>query len=507
MNQHFELLFYYLNSVRRYPWTTFLTAAAVMLMGWTMVALMSNSYKSNATLYVAKKSVKAPLLKGLAADNRATDAIGNLMQHTLLSRGTLLSILGKSDLGFKIKNDKAREAIVRYLMKEVHITGDPKTSIYSITYFDGNPERARRVVAAITDRFVKDSNRGTIKDSAAVEKFLAKEKERYWKLLSRERKKLEAFREQNRKLLPSTGESYYSELDSWRTELSKAELELNESMRRLEALEAQKSSNATRGGQHGGITINEELARLERKLASIQLKYTEFHPDAVALSDEIRMLRKRKARLGGGYQIVPGPDGRRSNRTKLLQNLGVALAKAQGDVSALQVRVQSYRDIVDDLEAKVSVVPKVESELAVIEQRYEGLQKTYDDIVRRYEGALITNQVDKNQDIQNVKVIEAPAVSPLPVAPNRLKLIVLVWVLGILAGVAVSVFRSRQKQVVGTIKELRRLTEQPILGAVSLYESKEVAVRNRAQRLWLISSWVMLGALFLGLAFLFRHMG
>ena len=503
MNQHFELLFYYINSVRRFPWTALATAALVMLLGWAVVITMPDSYRAQSTLHVPDESISEPLLKGLAAEGVDPRSTAVVIQHTLLNRQNLLSILQHDDLGFTIKNDKSREAIVRHLMKEVWVSGDPKTNIYTITYFDGSPDRARRVVAALTARFVEASSRGSLRDSQAMERFLAQEKERYWKLLTDERRNLEAFRKRYREVLPSSGESYYSELDSWKEALNKARLELDESQRRLQALEAQKRSSG--GGRSGGVTINDELARLQRELAAIRLKYTEFHPDAMALAEEINILRQRKRELGGNYLVKP--TGRGENRVAgdSAQTLAVAIAKARGDVEALQVRVQSYEDIVNDLESKVSVVPRVESELAVIEQRYESLQKTYDDIVRRYEAALIANQVDRDKSIAKVRVVEAPAASPLPIGPKRLKLIVAVTVLGVLAGVAAAAFRSRQKQVVGTLRELRRQVELPVLGAVSMYRSREALARERADRIKLTLAWSALATIALLLAVIYRH--
>ncbi len=503
MNQHFELLFYYLNSVRRYPWTTLATAALVMLLGWSVVVMMPDAYRAQSTLHVPNESIRDPLLKGLAAESPAPKAMAAVIQHTLLNRQNLLSILAEDDLGFTIKNEKGREAIVRHLTREVWVAGDRKTNIYTITYFDGDPQRAKRVVAALTRSFVEASSSGSLKDSLAMERFLAQEKERYWQLLSEERKNLEAFRERYRKVLPSSGESYYSELDSWKDALTKARLELDESERRLEALEAQRRKSG-RGGA-GGITINDELARLERELASIKLKYTEFHPDAMALEEEINILRARKRKLGGNYLVKPAKQIPGVARSDSAQTLAVAIAKARGDVEALRVRVKSYEDIVKDLESKVSIVPKVESELAVIEQRYASLQKTYDDIVRRYEAALITNQVDRDKNIAKVRIVEQPSVSPLPVGPKRLKLIVAVTVLGVLAGVAMAAFRSRQKQVVGTIRELRRQVELPVLGAVSMYRSRQMMAQERAERIKLLIGWAMLGSLALLLAVLYRH--
>ena len=504
MNQHFELLFYYLNSVRRYPWTTLVTAALVMLLGWAVVITMPDSYRAQSTLHVPAKSISEPLLKGLAAKGVDPSSTAIVIQHTLLNRQNLLSILERDDLGFPIKNDKSREAIARYLMQEVRIDGDPKTNIYTITYFDGNPERARRVVAALTARFAEASSSGSLQDSQAMERFLAQEKERYWKLLTDERKNLEAFRERYRKVLPSNGESYYSELSSWKDALNKARLELEESQRRLQALEAQRRRGKSRSD--GGVTIDDELARLERELAAIRLKYTEFHPDAMALAEEINILRQRKRVLGGSHLVKPASRGEGYRAAGgLAQTLDVAIAKRRGDVEALLVRVRSYEKIVDDLESKISIVPRVESELAAIEQRYESLQKTYDDIVRRYEAVLITNQVERDKSIAKVRVVEAPAASPLPIGPKRLNLIVTVTVLGLLSGVAVAAFRSRQKQVVGTLRELRRQVELPVLGAVSLYRSREALARERFDKIKLALAWTVLLTAALLLAAIYRH--
>ena len=502
MTQHFELLLYYLSSIKRFPWTTLLVATAVMLLGWLAVILMPDAYRAQSTLHVPSESVREPLLKGLAADGRTAKSAAVLMQHTLLNRQNLLSILENDDLGFAIKHEKGREAIARHLMKEVWITGDPKTNIYSIAYFDGNPERAKRVVAALTARFVEASSSDSLKDSIAMERFLAQEKERYWQLLSEERDNLAAFRKRYRQVLPAGGESYYSELATWKEALVKARLELDESMHRLDALEAQKMKGRASGG---GTTINDELARLQRELANIKLKYTEFHPDAMALAAEINTLRERKKKLGGSYLVKSAKSSASVLKSGSGQSLAVAIARAKGDVEALRVRVESYENMVADLESKVTIVPQAESELAIIEQRYAALQETYDDIVKRYEAALMTNQVDRDKNIAKVEVVEAPSVSSLPVGPKRLKLIMTVTILGLVAGIAVAAFRSRQKQLVSSVRELRRQTELPVLGAVSMFETREMALRKRAETTRLAIAWTMLGTLALLLAVLYRH--
>lgn len=505
MNQHFELLFQYLTAVRRYPWTTFLTAATVMVLGWIFIVLLPNVYESKATLYINSKATE-PLLDGLSVDSQRTQTTAMLMQHLLLSRANLLDMLEHDNPGFKLTDERSREQVIRNLMQDVWISGDPKTSLYGIRYRDTDPQRAYRVVETIMQRFLARSSNDTISDSKAMQAFLASEKDRYWALLDEERKTLEAFRQRNRSVLPAKGQSFYSELDTARQKLHKARLDLEESRRRVEALESQRKRSGV-SKSYRGITINDELARLERELKKIRLRFTEFHPDAVALQEEIEDLRSRKRRLGGNYLLKPFKGQAPGIAGNTRQSLDVAIASAKGDVQALEVRVKSFEGRVAELEDKVDIVPKIESELVIIEKRYQALQKTYDDIVRRYEAAMITTEADSNEDIAKIKVIEHPIVPLLPVAPKRLKLLIATGLLGLVAGIGVAAFRARQKQVVSTVKELRRRSEVPILGAVSLFETDEMVASKRTERIRLVMAWGLLGLTALAFLYLARQVG
>ena len=100
---------------------------------------------------------------------------------------------------------------------------------------------------------------------------------------------------------------------------------------------------------------------------------------------------------------------------------------------------------------------------------------------------MMTSQMEQTTGVADFRVIDPPRVSPKPVAPDRFLLMPFVVVLSLGAGIFASFAYSQVFPTIHTSKGLRRLTQFPILGSLSLQATAPV-MRTRKVRSWVFFS-------------------
>ena len=97
MNELYNQITLYANSLWRRRWYALATAWLVCLIGWALVATMPNVYISSGRIYVDTANVLGPLLRGLVVESDVRSEV-RLLQQTLLSRPNLERAVRMVDL-------------------------------------------------------------------------------------------------------------------------------------------------------------------------------------------------------------------------------------------------------------------------------------------------------------------------------------------------------------------------------------------------------------------------
>jgi hypothetical protein len=91
----------------------------------------------------------------------------------------------------------------------------------------------------------------------------------------------------------------------------------------------------------------------------------------------------------------------------------------------------------------------------------------------------MTSQLEQSSSVADFRIIDPPRVSNKPVAPNRLLLLGAAFVVAIASGVFASLVFSQLFPVFHSVRGLRRATQRPVLGTVSLQDVTFVRKRKR----------------------------
>ncbi|MFN5822098.1 MAG: Wzz/FepE/Etk N-terminal domain-containing protein, partial [Novosphingobium sp.] len=104
-----------LHSIWHRRWLALAVAWAVCLLGWLVVAMVPNTYESNARLYVQLDDALSEVT-GVGVGNRKRDI--DRVQQTLTSAVNLEKVIRSTAVGEEITTPKQMEAAVLGLAKK-----------------------------------------------------------------------------------------------------------------------------------------------------------------------------------------------------------------------------------------------------------------------------------------------------------------------------------------------------------------------------------------------------
>jgi polysaccharide chain length determinant protein (PEP-CTERM system associated) len=208
---------------------------------------------------------------------------------------------------------------------------------------------------------------------------------------------------------------------------------------------------------------------MESRLEELLLRFTEKHPEVIALTATIEELRKKQQEEVARVQAGQRANGSLSSSLKsnpLYQGIEVDLKRVEVQLAELRQDAAQRGARVADLQRLVDTVPEVEAELARLNRDYEITRARYLELVERRETAKLSESAEK-QGVVKFQIIDPPAAGLEPVAPNRMLLLIGVLVAGLGLGAGLMYLLNELRPVYQNTRVLADLTGLPVLGAVS----------------------------------------
>jgi polysaccharide chain length determinant protein (PEP-CTERM system associated) len=151
-----ELLHQVLTALRgmwRRRWIGLMVAWAVAVTGAVVLLRIPDRYSATARVYVDTQTVLKPLMSGLAVQPNIDEQIA-MLARTLIARPNIEKIMRSSDLDVTANTQLERDRLVDDIVR-IKFTFAGRENIYSISYQDVNPDRAKRVVQDMLSLFVE----------------------------------------------------------------------------------------------------------------------------------------------------------------------------------------------------------------------------------------------------------------------------------------------------------------------------------------------------------------
>lgn len=482
MQEIFDDLIDYLKGIwikRRY---IIISTWLICPIGWGIISTMPDVYESEARVYADTQSILAPLLKGLTVQTDPDVQI-NLMIKTLLSRPNLERISRMTDLDIQAKNPQQYEGIINKLREKIKIRKrGGRDNIFTISFEDQDPEIAKNVVQSALTVFIENTLGENRTDADSAQKFLKDQIAEYENRLASAESRLTDFKQKYTTMLPDQYGGYYNKLNIAKEQLQNIELSLLEAETQLKSSKEQlnsgptESSNAQNKIQTSNsikTSYDDRIAELESSLDSLQLRYTDKHPDVAEAKRRLSHLEEQRTKEIDEYLSISNNEDSSSltSQNPVIQQLQIQVNQFENQVALIKVRAEDYRAKVRDLENKIHVLPEIEGELAALNRGYDITKKKYEQLLNRQETAQLAQQADETTNKIQFKVIDPPRAATQPSGPKRIIYFILVTFVGFGAGIGISLLLSQLSPVATSTSQLSKATGVPVFGVVSANEN------------------------------------
>ena len=463
-----------LRRLWRRRWFSVSVAAAMGLISSLVVSLVPDRYEASARIYVDTQTVLKPLMVGLTYQPDIDQQV-RMLARTLVSRPNVERLIDRRDLEWSPADKENREKLLTRLMDKIKVESAGSGNLYSVTYRDTNPVRARRLVEGTVDLFVNSGSGEKQRDSVEAGKFIEEQiKSQEVKLVAAEGR-LKEFKIRNFGVSGVASQDYFArmsalsdQVNKLRVDLQAAEQARDSYRRELSGEEPQLPPELNLPAVPTDLDMRLEAQR--RQLDDLLRRYTDAHPDVVSARRIVAQLEGQK-RQEAELRSRPDASGKirgAAATSPIYQRIRVSLAETEAQVASLRAQLRAQQERLDQIRATAGRVPQVESELAQLNRDYDVIRKNYDLLVSRRESASLGLKLDESSQLADFRVVEPPRVSPTPVFPGRALLGLLAVLGSLLAGVLAALGIDQFRPTFEDAKSLREISGRPVLGAIAV---------------------------------------
>lgn len=498
MNAAVEFILEQIRGVWRFRWTAMLVAWLVCLIGWAVVLALPDTYSAWARVFIDTRTRLSQVTQGIAVEsNIATQAAA--VREALLGGPQLQKVARLAVPGYASAGPAQQNGIIdglrTRLIVDVAGGGQQQHSqpgdLYTITYTDTDRVTAHRVVDELLKLFLANSLGNSQEGSEQAEQFLVQQIGEYEKKLGAGESRLADFKRQNSGLLPGATGDYFQRLQAAKDELQREQNSVTVAQQRRDELQRQLSSEQPLLGgtvsSGGGADTASQIRQTQAKLDELLLRYTDQHPDVIAARRELEDLQKRQkaeiAAVRRGDPSAIAATGMASN--PIYQGIRLQLSNADVELAAAKRQMADQEAKIQELQKMINTAPQVEAEFARLNRDYDVTRAEYQALVDRLNRARLSDRADAT-GVVRFQVVDPPSGSSRPIAPDRPRLIMVVLLGGLVAGLGVAYLLHQLRPVFVSVRQLTDYTQLPVLGVVSMTWLERHKARDR-RALWVYS--------------------
>lgn len=460
------------NGAWRYRWVGVGVAWVIALISVAALHFFKDRYEASAKVHVNTQTVLKPLMAQLAVQPDIDQQV-RMLARTLISRPRIEHLIDALDFAEKTDGPRVRERIVNDLVTAIKLEGSTTGNLYTISYRDRDPVRARRLVETLVNLFVESSAVSKRRDSERAREFIDQQIADNEHKLTEAESRLKDFKLKNFGVSGATNQDFFSRMATISDEVNRLRLELNAAEQARDALRRELSSEAPQlpvealqaRAPVGPSELETRLDAQRRILDDLLRRFTDDHPDVLAARRNIAQIEKQRkeeaeAAKAGARGMAP--------TNPVFQQLRVQLAQSEAQVASLRSQLGVQQGRLDQVRAQASKMPQVEAELAQLNRDYDVIRRNYQQLVERREAASLGIKLDDSAQLADFRIIEPAMVAPKPVFPSKTVLALAAVGASLAAGIAAAFAMSLFFPAVFDEKQLQTVSKRPVIGSVSV---------------------------------------
>jgi uncharacterized protein involved in exopolysaccharide biosynthesis len=235
--------------------------------------------------------------------------------------------------------------------------------------------------------------------------------------------------------------------------------------REIEALSTAPANQANLAQQ-----LRADLAARREELAAARETYSDSHPDVIRLQRTVRSLEEQLDGVAGQIATA-SPSGPIQPNNPVYLQLLTRIDTADAELADLNSVRNDLTARIAELDRRGAEAPQVERNYAELTQEQELLLLQYRELRGLGSEATLAQNLESGDSGQRLTVIEPPRVASSPVSPNRASITFLGIVLALAIGFGVaSLIESTDTKVRGQ-RDIQAILEMPPLAIVPYVEN------------------------------------
>lgn len=506
--ENFLEVFQKLRGTWKHRWLGLWVAWGICAVGWATVLLIPNKYESSARVYVDTRTpLRRVIDNRIGVEQDVTSEI-DMVRQAMLSRPQLEKVARLANLDTKVRSPGDMDGVIADLRSGITIdrdagkpaeqARDTGSALYTITYRNSDRAKSLKVVSSLLDNFVEDTLGNKRSGADIAQSFLRGQLKDYQRRLSEAEAALAEFRKKNFGMIPGGNGDFFTRLDREGVGLQDKQTQLAIAYSRQAQLRRQLTGTRTyipgtsaagSAGSPSDLSLRRQEA--ENRLEDLLLRYTDKHPEVVALRATIAELKARERQEM--QDINRGGEGsgaiRSLNANPVYQNIQLQLNQTEVEIASLQGATAQHQREITSLKRMVDTAPEVERELARLTRDYGVTKTQYESLLQRSEQTKVSDDAQQT-GIVKFEVLDPPLATTAPVWPNRQALMAGVLLGGVLAGAVVAFILSLLVPTFTNTRVLTTITGVNVLGHVSLFPqvATDLAVATDRRRFVMLSA-------------------
>jgi len=432
-----------------------------LIIGLVYIKVIPKTFRANTLILVQSQKIPDSYV-----DSTVTESVQSRL-HTIsqqiYSRTNLEKIIREFNL-IKGENEAEEEStsmLVESLRRKIKVDirqRDKRASVqaFEISFEWRDPKITADVTNAIASQFIEENLKVREAMAMGTTDFLTNEVTKIKEELEKQEKDVEEFKKKHMGMLPDQLQANINILGQLKEQLGNVEMsarnEQEKTMflqRQMELLEAANLDNNEIGNSSQPISGFEQLRHLREQLESLRSRYTEKHPDVIALKRAISALgtelqakqdRKNDDKSSGGVAEgthLPLPE-RLNNYARRQEELKMEIERANKNIGTYKAEPKKIKKQISLYQERIERTPEVELELTKLTRDYTTIRGRYESLLNKKINAQLSEQLERRQKGEQFKVIDPAIIPEKPVKPDvkRVMLIALIAGLGIGCGLA-----------------------------------------------------------------------
>lgn len=411
----------------------------------------------------------------------------NTMQQQILSRTRLEPIIKKYGLdrnkdGDPIVMDYAvdglRSAVAVTPLRPIAGVESRTLPGFTISVTMNNPNLAQKICEQIADEFIKENLSARTATATGTTTFFRDQLADAKRILDEQDAKLAEFKRRHIGQLPGNEAANLALLTTSKTQLDGVIATLNRAQQDKTFIESQlqQQLSAWQGTETAAnpVTLDTQLADMQRELATLESRYTPEHPDVIKKKNDIAALRRRIDAVNSNA----GKKPTESSRASLIEPPAITMLRNQ--IHQLEVTIKEKNREQDRLQedirlyqGRVQSSPMVEQQFKDLTRDYTTALTYYDDLKRKKDQSELAEQLEGSQQAEQFKVLDPPRIPETPNTPPRMVFLLGGLFGGLALGVVAIVVIEFQDKSIRTERDVEVLLQVPTLAMVPVIDIKK----------------------------------